>query len=200
MPLLNPDGYVYTWTQNPMWRKNRALSTSSTCVGVDLNRNFGYQWGGNGTSSNPCSNIYKGASAFSEPESRALRDAMLPLTGKVKAYITFHSYGQYIIYPWGYSTSVTHPLTKTMNTAGKAMARRIRTKTGAVYSVGNSARLLYPAAGASDDWVSYTLNTTYVYTIELRDTGSSGFALPASEILPTVKDAWEAVKYLATLI
>ncbi|XP_066973278.1 carboxypeptidase B-like [Macrobrachium rosenbergii] len=80
------------------------------------------------------------------------------------------------------------------------MAQKIKTKTAAVYSVGNAARLLYPAAGASDDWASYTLSIAYVYTIELRDTGSNGFTLPASQILPTVQDAWAAVQYLATLV
>ncbi|XP_066953172.1 carboxypeptidase B1-like isoform X2 [Macrobrachium rosenbergii] len=137
IPMLNPDGYVYTWNQNRLWRKNR--SPSSVCVGVDLNRNFGYQWGGLGTSSYPCSDLYRGPSAFSEPESRALRDAMLPLDGRVKAYITFHSYGQYILYPWGYSTDVTHPLTASMNKAGRVMAKRIQRKTQATYNVGNSA-------------------------------------------------------------
>ncbi|XP_064090694.1 carboxypeptidase B-like [Macrobrachium nipponense] len=183
IPMLNPDGYVYTWNQDRLWRKNR--SPSSVCVGVDLNRNFGYQWGGLGTSSNPCSNIYKGSSAFSEPESRALRDAMLPLDGRVQAYITFHAYGQYILYPWGYSTDVTHPLTASMNRAGKAMAKQIERKNQATYDVGNSAEAFYPAAGASDDWASYALNVPYVYTIELRDTGSYGFTLPASQILST---------------
>ncbi|XP_064089126.1 carboxypeptidase B-like isoform X1 [Macrobrachium nipponense] len=200
MPMLNPDGYDYTWSNDRLWLKNRSKSPSSTCVGVDLNRNFGFQWGGLGTSSSPCSSIYKGASAFSEPESRALRNAMLPLKGKVKAYITFHSYGQYILYPWGYSTQVQHPLTATMDTAAKAMAAQIKNTTLAVYSVGNSAAVYYPAAGASDDWAANAMNITHSYTIELRDKGTYGFILPESKILPTVRDAWEAVKLLATLV
>ncbi|XP_066952533.1 carboxypeptidase B1-like [Macrobrachium rosenbergii] len=162
IPMLNPDGYIYTWNQNRFWRKNR--SPSSVCVGVDLNRNFGYQWGGLGTSSYSCSEVYKGPSAFSEPESRALRDAMLPLNGRVKAYITFHSYSQYILYPWGYSANVTHPLTTSMEKAGREMAKRIERKNQATYTVGNAAKALYPAAGASNDWTSYTLNVPYVYT------------------------------------
>ncbi|XP_064089313.1 carboxypeptidase B-like isoform X2 [Macrobrachium nipponense] len=200
MPMLNPDGYDYTWSKDRLWRKNRSKSPSSTCYGVDLNRNFGFQWGGLGTSSSPCSDVYKGTSAFSEPESGALRDAMLPLKGKVKAYITFHSFGQTILYPWGYSTQVKHPLTATMNTVAKAMAAQIKKTTLAVYSVGNSAVVYYPAAGASDDWAAYAMNITYSYTIELRDKGVYGFTLPASQILPTVRDAWEAVKILATLV
>ncbi|XP_064089093.1 carboxypeptidase B-like [Macrobrachium nipponense] len=153
-----------------------------------------------GASSDPCNQVYKGTSAFTEAESKTLRDVMLPLNGKVKAYITLHSFGQYILYRWSYSTQVKHPLTTNMDTAAKAMAGQIKNKTQAVYRVGNGAVTLYPAAGTSADWVSYAMNVTYAYTIELRDTGSYGFTLPASQILPTVRDAWEAISRLATMV
>ncbi|XP_064089088.1 carboxypeptidase B-like [Macrobrachium nipponense] len=201
MPVLNPDGYVYSWSSNRLWRKNRSRSSTSTCVGVDLNRNFGYQWGGLGTSGNPCSEVYKGTSAFTERESKTLRDVMLPLNGKLKAYLSLHSYGQYILYPWGYSTQATpHPLSASMDTAAQAMAGQIKNTTQAVYRAGNSAITLYSAAGISVDWASYAMNITYAYTLELRDTGSYGFTLPAAQILPTVRDAWEVVKILASLV
>ena len=37
-PVLNPDGYAYTWSGSRMWRKNRHINQNSNCVGVDLNR------------------------------------------------------------------------------------------------------------------------------------------------------------------
>ncbi|XP_064089171.1 carboxypeptidase B-like [Macrobrachium nipponense] len=201
MPVLNPDGYVYSWSSNRLWRKNRSRSSSSTCVGVDLNRNFGYQWGGLRTSSDPCNEVYKGTSAFTEAESKTLRDVMLPLNGNLKAYLSLHSYGQYILYPWSYSTQATpHPLSASMDTAAQAMAGQIQNATQAVYRAGSTAVTLYPAAGTSVDWAAYAMNLTYAFTLELRDTGSSGFTLPASQILPTVQDAWEVVKILATLV
>ncbi|XP_064089308.1 uncharacterized protein LOC135203508 isoform X2 [Macrobrachium nipponense] len=156
--------------------------------------------GGLGTSSDPCSDIYKGKSAFTEAESKTLRDAILPLNGKIKAYLSLHSFGQYILYPWSYSPQVRHPLSASMDTAAKAMAGQIKNKTQAVYRAGNGAVTLYSAAGTSFDWVSYAMNITYAYTIELRDTGSYGFTLPASQILPAVRDVWEAVSRLATLV
>ena len=101
LPLLNPDGYSYSRSKDRLWRKNRAKN-KGTCSGVDLNRNFGYKWGGAGSSGNPCEEHYRGPRAFSEPESRALRDFLLARKGRVAMYLTFHSYGQMILYPWGY--------------------------------------------------------------------------------------------------
>ena len=72
------------------------------CHGVDLNRNFGYHWGGYGASNDPCKETFRGASAFSEPESRAIRNFLLSSSEDFQLYLTFHSYGQYLLYPWGY--------------------------------------------------------------------------------------------------
>lgn len=74
VPVLNPDGYEFTHTKDRLWRKNRRNPELGDCSGTDLNRNFDYKWGGGGTSNNPCSEIYKGTSAFSEPESQALKN------------------------------------------------------------------------------------------------------------------------------
>lgn len=60
------------------------------------------------------------------------------------------------------------------------------------YAVGSSATLLYEAAGGSDDWAK-SIGIKYSYTIELRDTGRYGFALPAEYIVPTAKEAREFV-------
>ncbi len=74
-----------------MWRKNRK-PVGGNCFGVDLNRNFGYQWNKGGSSSNPCSDTYHGGSAMSEPEALALQNYMTPKPWTT--YLTFHSYGQ----------------------------------------------------------------------------------------------------------
>ena len=44
IPIVNPDGYLYTWQENRYWRKNRQLNSDSDCVGTDLNRNWNYDW------------------------------------------------------------------------------------------------------------------------------------------------------------
>ncbi|XP_042242037.1 carboxypeptidase B-like [Homarus americanus] len=107
LPLLNPDGYIYTWTKDRLWRKNRATTSEIGCVGVDLNRNFGFHFGESGTSPKPCSTVYHGPVAFSEPESQALRDTLQQESSRTKAYVTFHSYGQFVLHPWGYTDKVS---------------------------------------------------------------------------------------------
>jgi len=102
VPCVNPDGYVYNQSTDPngggMWRKNRRNSGGGN-FGVDLNRNYSSQFGNPiGSSSNPSSGTYHGDSAFSEPESRAVRDYIL----SVDPVIAFacHSSGQkYLISP-----------------------------------------------------------------------------------------------------
>jgi hypothetical protein len=102
------------------------------CVGIDLNRNFGFHWNGKlksnhfnycqitdeyllkkwvhntegGAAGNGCDNTYHGPSAFSEDESANVRDAILSVADRTKAYLTIHSYGQYWLTPWGYTTDL----------------------------------------------------------------------------------------------
>lgn len=104
LPVHNPDGYEYTHRTDRLWRKNR--SNGGRCSGVDLNRNYGYKWGGKGTSQNTCTEIYSGRCAFSEPETAAVKRFFENNKNKFYAFLTFHSYGQYILHPWGYDDVV----------------------------------------------------------------------------------------------
>lgn len=101
LPSVNPDGYDYTSTHTRMWRKTR--SKGLLCYGADANRNFGFHWGVVGASNSGCDDTYRGRSAFSEIESQVVRDIMLSLKGRGKFYLTLHSYGNYILYPWGWT-------------------------------------------------------------------------------------------------
>ena len=103
VPVANPDGYEYTHTNSRMWRKTRKPS-STNCYGTDGNRNFDFHWGEVGASSLACADTFKGTTAFSEPETQVLRDLMISLKGRAKMYLTLHSYGNYLLYPWGYTS------------------------------------------------------------------------------------------------
>jgi len=94
LPISNPDGYEYAHTTERLWRKTRSLNSNSTCFGTDLNRNFNHKWGGIGTSPDPCSNNYHGASPCSEPECQAISDFITNSNARWWAYVTFHSSGQ----------------------------------------------------------------------------------------------------------
>ncbi|XP_028159943.1 zinc carboxypeptidase A 1-like [Ostrinia furnacalis] len=74
IPLLNPDGFRYTYQRDRFWRKSRGRNVKSNCKGVDLNRNFGTDWHIKGVAEKqPCKELYSGPHPFSEPETRALR-------------------------------------------------------------------------------------------------------------------------------
>lgn len=199
MPLVNPDGYEYTHDVDRLWRKNRGGNSRGRCVGVDLNRNFGYKWGGQGASRQPCAETFAGLRAFSEPESNALNKFMTHSAADFKAFLTFHSYGQFILYPWGYDR-VVPPDHKDLDRVGKLAAQRMKTIEGKSYSVGPSGSLLYPAAGASDDWAKGALGIKYTYTVEMRDSGRHGFILPATQIEKSGEEAMEFVQTVAQAV
>lgn len=184
IPVLNPDGYAYTWTNNRLWRKNRR-NNGNNIYGVDLNRNYGTAWGGAGSSGSPSSETYRGPSAFSEPETSSLRNFVNTLGNKV-LFIDYHSYGQKILYPWSYTTDPC-PHGPYMQTLGDAYKSTMITSGGLSYTVGQGAVTLYVASGSSKDWF-YQQFTCASYTIELRNLNS--FELPPAEITPTQDENW----------
>lgn len=86
-----------------MWRKNRSPNTGTSCVGTDLNRNFGFKWLTGGSSTNPCSDTYAGKAADSEPETKTLEKAIRDKLGKWDSYLTIHTYGNWWFTPWSYT-------------------------------------------------------------------------------------------------
>lgn len=116
LPVTNPDGYEYSHTTDRLWRKNRARSplTLGLCRGVDLNRNFGFKWAEGVSildprpaSPIPCLDTYHGPEAFSEPETKAVRDFVMSKRHRLASYIAFHSFGNKILYPWGHTSEKT---------------------------------------------------------------------------------------------
>jgi len=90
MPVMNPDGYEYSHTDDRMWRKTRSKSPNSSCVGADPNRNFGFKWNGKGTSRDPCDSDYAGKRAFSEPEMLAVSKFLLAKADQLQVKPTLH--------------------------------------------------------------------------------------------------------------
>ena len=104
LPNVNPDGGEYDIESGfyQWWRKNRRPNPGGS-YGVDLNRNYGYRWGCcGGSSSNPSSELYRGPASFSEPETQVVRDFVLAHPD-ITAAITFHTYAELILYPYGYT-------------------------------------------------------------------------------------------------
>ncbi|KAG0004790.1 hypothetical protein BGZ65_012700 [Modicella reniformis] len=187
IPIMNPDGFVITQTSNRMHRKN--AQTNGGCIGTDPNRNWGFKWGTGGSSSNPCNEDYKGPSAFSAPEAKNVADYLSSLP-KVVSYIDFHSYSQLWMTPYGYTGTrpATYPYMSGL--AAKA-ATALRAVHGTSYRYGDIFNTIYQASGSSVDY-AYNIGVGAPFAVELRDTGSNGFSLPANQIIPSGEETWEA--------
>jgi len=184
VPVVNPDGYVYNQQTNPngggMWRKNRRNNGNGT-FGVDLNRNYGYQWGYNnsGSSPTPSSETYRGTAAFSEPETQVMRD--FALGRQFRMANNYHSYGNYLIFPWGYIANFYTPDHSVFVAWGQDMTQFNNYTDGtANQTVG------YTVNGEANDWL-YGEQTqkgkVFGFTTEVG-TGSDGFWPSQSRIIP----------------
>jgi len=187
MPLLNPDGYAYTQTDR-MWRKTRSRAPGTRCYGVDPNRNFDADWAGPGASSSPCSETYYGPSLASEPLTQYLTKYIDDNVGNVKAYVTFHSYGQVFIFPYSYAYESAANYDE-HNDLAAASAAAIQAVHGKAYTYGPGWESMYLAAGGSDD-MSYDHGSKLAFTIELRDQGRYGFLLPENQIQPSCEETY----------
>ncbi|XP_012498339.1 PREDICTED: carboxypeptidase B [Propithecus coquereli] len=198
LPVLNVDGYVYTWTKERMWRKTRSTNAGSRCYGTDLNRNFDAGWCKTGASQSPCDDTYCGTAAESEKETKALADFIRQHLSSIKAYFTIHSYSQMLIYPYSYDYKLPENNAE-LNAVAKAAVEKLASLYGTKYTYGPGAEIIYLAAGGSDDW-AYDQGIKYSFTFELRDTGRYGFLLPESQIQATSEETLLAIKYLANYV
>ena len=164
IPLLNPDGLQYSIHFYRYWRKNRRNNRDGT-YGVDLNRNYGYQWGYDNEGSSPftSSETYRGPSAFSEPETQAIRD--LFAQRNFSSLISYHSYSQVILYPWGY-TDQPSPDDALLDQIAADMSTRMQAVSGTVYEFMQAGESFYLTNGDTTDW-SYGVYGIPSYTIEL---------------------------------
>ncbi|XP_051548319.1 carboxypeptidase A5 [Myxocyprinus asiaticus] len=188
--ITNPDGYQYTQTKDRMWRKTRKPNPGSSCVGVDPNRNWDAGFGGAGSSSSPCSETYRGPSAHSEPEVKAIVD-FVKSHGNIKSFVSIHSYSQMLLYPYGYTRTPAKDQAELHELARKAITE-LQSLYNTRYTYGSIITTIYQASGGTIDW-TYDQGIKYSYTFELRDTGRYGFILPANQIVPTAEETWLAL-------
>jgi len=149
IPCTNPDGYNYNYTTDPggggMWRKNRRNNGGT--YGVDLNRNFGYQWGYDdiGSSPNSGDDTYRGTTGFSEPETQVIKWFCEHHTFRI--VMDNHCYGNYLLHPWGYYDG-TCPDNNIYQAYSPLLTAENGFKSGNVWEC-----LAYNANGSSFDWM-----------------------------------------------
>ncbi|KAH8293120.1 hypothetical protein KR044_005421 [Drosophila immigrans] len=189
IPVLNVDGFIYSHAKDRLWRKTRQPHATSSCVGVDPNRNFDFNWMENeGASDEPCSQAYAGPHPYSEPEIKAMSEFILSLKDKVNVLLAFHSYSQLLLSPYSHSDEEFPENYDDLLQVGKVFADAVKTLPyGTVYDYGSTATVLYQATGATNDW-AYEQGILISYTIEFRDRGKFGFVLPPAQILPNCEE------------
>nr|XP_039271595.1 carboxypeptidase B-like [Styela clava] len=194
IPVVNVDGYQYTWTNDRLWRKTRSKRAGSVCYGVDPNRNCDARWSGPGSSGSPCSETYYGPEKESEPEVYAVAEFIRNNIGSLKAYVTFHAYGQMILYPYSYTTDLAATNDNLDYYAVQAY-QAVKSAYNTRYIYGPGAETIYLAAGGSDDF-AYDAGVPLSYTIELRDKGKDGFILPPDQIAPVCVETFNLMKVM----
>ncbi|MBI5234491.1 MAG: zinc carboxypeptidase, partial [Deltaproteobacteria bacterium] len=168
VPMMNPDGHNYVATADSLWRKNRNTNGYSNPYyqGVDLNRNYSYKWAYDDIGSSPFedSSVYRGTAPFSEPETQAIKNLM-----EHRAFIlsiSYHSYGDLFLFPWGYIDA------DTADHDSFDILGRIYTKKNG-YRYGNAKDgIIYNTNGEMCDWVygeTFAKPRGFAVTVEVGD-------------------------------
>jgi hypothetical protein len=197
IPTVNPDGAEYDVATGSyaFWRKNRQRDAQGEDISTDLNRNWGWQWGcceGSGT--DPASETYHGASAFSAPEIQRLRAFVLSRrTGgvqQIKASIDFHSSGELVMWPFAYTfaDTVTPGMSQDQHDAFAALGTSMAQSNG--YTP-QQASDLYISDGNMRDWL-WGREAVFAYGFEMWG-GEYGFYPPDENIAAQTSRNREAV-------
>ena len=195
IPMVNPDGGEYDISGDDyhMHRKNMRDNGDGS-FGVDLNRNYGWKWGGAGASAYPQDDTYRGPFAFSEPETQAVK-AFIESRGNLTTLLSYHTFSEMILYPWGGSSAPIED--KAALKAYQLMAAEMGRMTH--YAPMQSSDL-YVATGDLCDW-SWAERGIFSWTFELtpKEAEEGGFYPGANAIAGTVQANWRPMLYLIDL-
>ncbi|KAI0321427.1 hypothetical protein OF83DRAFT_1099774 [Amylostereum chailletii] len=220
VPAPNPDGYVYTWEKDRFWYKDRLpLGHQAKCVGVDMNRNWGYKWKVHSKyltakhdaavpeksavqkreEGNPCSHWYPGNRPFQAPEVNNMANYFERLP-RLEAFLDLRSYGQMLSAPYSYSCKRSPKDAEDQLEAISGAAHMMKKSHGTSFTTGTLCSTLYRAPGNVVDWMYHQVGVKYSFAAHLRDTGTYGFALPEQWIRPVGEETAKMVEYLADFI
>jgi len=156
VPVMNPDGLNFSIHDDSGWRKNRRPPSSTSCSGVDNNRNFEVFFSEGGSSASECSDLFHGPSAFSEPENQNIRH-ILEEFPNILIGVDSHSQGEDIFRPTasGGTFVASLPVFPDDETIYQdleaAAAAAIQGVNGKTYSIGTTSN----HAGTSDEYMFF---------------------------------------------
>lgn len=165
IPQLNPDGNEIVWTKDNWWRKN-GRGDDDSVWGVDLNRNYSFQWNAcGGSSGSRGSDTYRGESPGSEPETQAMM--RFYKEQNIAMSISYHSYSEMVVAPYGCQGQYA-PENFILKDVGLNLARKIPTDDArGTYAYGTGWELLYPVDGEDISWMYNEVNSI-AYVIEIN--------------------------------
>jgi carboxypeptidase T len=186
---MNPDGGEYdiaTGTYRS-WRKNRQPNAGSSAIGTDLNRNWGYKWGCcGGSSGTPSSETYRGAAAFSAPETAVVRDfvnsRVVGGVQQITAHLDLHTFGELVMWPYGYTfTDVPADMTQDDHDVFVTIGQAMAASNGYTPQQGSD---LYISDGGIKDYL-YGAHRIFSLSFEMYPvtSGQGGF-YPPDEVIP----------------
>jgi hypothetical protein len=169
-PMVNPDGAIHDISGGSFhqWRKNRQPNVGTQAVGTDINRNFGYKWGGKGSSADPANAFYRGPKAWSTIEARNVhnfvRGRVIGGEQQLRLALTLHSHGEFVMYPFGWTAD---PAPADMRAADasamRALAEGMAARNG--YRAVQAGQL-YRSSGTFMDW-AYARQGIFALTLEM---------------------------------
>ncbi|XP_038117134.1 carboxypeptidase B [Culex quinquefasciatus] len=180
IPVANPDGYAFSHTTTRMWVKSRR-AVGNGCFGVDLNRNFGYQWSSTGAS-DPCADNYAGTAAFSEPETQALRSVIERNSANLKLYLSIQAAEKMVLYPFSYNGLRSPANVDAHRAVAEMVAREMIAQNGYLYTYGPAGALLQAETGTITDYVAGTQGVQYAFVLETRGGAQNIYDLPAAQL------------------
>lgn len=198
IPLVNPDGHRVVLDRIDVWwrknirdnNENGVFDTSNQqgrgADGVDLNRNYDWEW-----RSDPRNNLatYPGPEPGSEPEVAVLKDLMSEI--HFVAGITYHTYGEMVLYPYGYARGCRAPDHEALKDLSDAMAETIPRYQRDGHYLSMQSLDLYPARGVTEDY-AYGKYGVFCYTFEL----ATEFIPPPDAVRQISEDNMEAAMIL----
>lgn len=197
-PVINPDGYKYSFEKDRMWRKTR--QPHGSCRGADLNRNWDSAWNQTGSSPDPCAYDFAGSSVYSEPEAKQLANYLESIVKPqhIQTYISLHSYSQLVMFPHAHTAEKAENYDD-LKAIGQKTIAAIGKRNDTHYVTGSVYETIYPSSGSSHDWAYTKLKIPISFTFELRGPTNSTdmFILPADQIEPV---GWETLDGFIALL